>query len=290
MVLYFGVSLPAYKLAGESFGPATTNGVRFLIAACLLSLLARDRLRMSRRQGRGLLVMGATGIGLMAVLMGFGVDVGSATIASLMTGLEPIGIALAALAFVGERPNGLLALALGLGFLGTAIGAGLFTLPIGEVHVLGVVLMLGTIVTFSIYAARVKEASIGIDALAVAAVTQIGAALFAVPVSLVDLAGRGMVRGDIGANAVFGVLWLGIGSAIAYLLFCRVLADQPATVVAISLYLIPVVGVLASWVLTDERPSGRHAVGGLVILVAIWLGEGAAGAPRAQRRRVAPVR
>ena len=36
IVVFFGGSLPAYKLASESFGPATTNLVRFVLAAVML--------------------------------------------------------------------------------------------------------------------------------------------------------------------------------------------------------------------------------------------------------------
>ena len=36
IVFYFGTSLSAYKLAGDSFGPATTNLIRFIIATSVL--------------------------------------------------------------------------------------------------------------------------------------------------------------------------------------------------------------------------------------------------------------
>ncbi len=96
-------------------------------------------------------------------------------------------------------------------------------------------------------------------------------------VALSDLGGRGMIRGPLTATAAVGIIWLGVGSAIAYLLLCRALAGTSSDLVAVSLYLIPVIGVLLSWLLADEQLSARHAVGAATILLAIWFGEGLPG-------------
>ncbi|MGZ7087659.1 MAG: EamA family transporter, partial [Ilumatobacteraceae bacterium] len=92
IVLFFGGSLPAYKLASASFGPATTNLIRFLLATVILLIIARRRLATARLHFRQLFLIGMFGIGLMAVFMGIGVDRGSATIGSIVVGLEPIGV------------------------------------------------------------------------------------------------------------------------------------------------------------------------------------------------------
>ena len=127
MVTFFGGSLPAYKLASESFGPATTNLGRFLIAAIVLVLVARRRLRSARGHVRRLLLIGSFGIGLMAVFMAIGIDEGSATIGSIVVGLEPIGVALAGMALVGDKPSRNALIALVIGFSGALVASGIFT-------------------------------------------------------------------------------------------------------------------------------------------------------------------
>ena len=157
IVVFFGGSLPAYKLASESFGPATTNLIRFFLAAVMLVIIARKRLPTAREHVRHLIVVGMFGIGLMAVFMGIGVDRGSATIGSIVVGLEPIGVALAGVLLVGDTPSCRSLVALVVGFAGALVASGVFTENSGPSPVLPIILLLGTVVTFSIYTAFVRR-------------------------------------------------------------------------------------------------------------------------------------
>jgi drug/metabolite transporter (DMT)-like permease len=273
MVVFFGGSLPAYKIAGAAFGPATTNGLRFLAAAIVLTAVARLRLAGARGHWPALVGLGVYGVGLMAVMMAIGVEHSSATVASIVVGLEPVGVAVAGIALGGERPNAGVGAAIVLGLAGAVVASGAVTQPLGEVPVVGVALMLGTVATFSVYTARVRRASQGVHPLAVAAITQVGALAFALPASLYDLADGGLTRGPITARAVAAVLFLGVGSAFAYLLLCSVLAHQPASRVAVALYLIPVLGVAFSALVAGERLTGRDLAGGALVLGAVWVSE-----------------
>ena len=105
MVLYFGSSFTAYAAASDEFGFVTINVGRFLLASALLLVISRGRLG-SMRQYRGrLLLAGAYGVGLMAILMAFGVDRASPTLASLVMALESPGIAVAAAFVARDRPT-----------------------------------------------------------------------------------------------------------------------------------------------------------------------------------------
>lgn len=274
IVLFFGGSLPSYKLASESFGPATTNLIRFLLAAIMLVIIARRRLPTARGHIGRLIVIGMFGIGLMAVFMGIGVDRGSATIGSIVVGLEPIGVALAGVLLVGDPPSRRSIIALIVGFTGALIASGVFTEHSGPSPVLPIILLLGTVVTFSVYTAFVRRVGRGVDPLAVAAVTQVGALIFVIPACLFDVANGGMLRGDsISPKALGAAIFLGIGSAIAYLLLCLVLANQPSNRVAVTMFLTPVFGVIFSWLIAGEHLHLRDAVGGALVLVAVWISE-----------------
>ncbi len=275
MVIFFGGSRPGYKLAAESFGPATTNLGRFVLSAFLMVIVARKRLHTAKSQFRQLFVVGMFGIGLMAVFMGIGVDQGSATIASIVVGLEPIGVALAGVVLVGDSPSRRAVVALVIGFLGALVASGVFTERGGESTLVPIVLLLGTVVTFSVYTAMVRRARVGVDPLAVAAVTQLGALTFVVPACLFDVLNGGMVRGDsVTPKAALAVVYLGVGSAIAYLLLCLVLANQPSNRVAVSMFLTPLFGVIFSWLVVGEDLHWRTAVGGGLVLVAVAISEG----------------
>lgn len=274
MVAFFGGSLPAYKIALRSFGPATTNLGRFILAAGVLSIVGRRRISTAVHERRRLLLVGAFGIGLMALFLGAGVDKGSATIGSIVVGLEPLGVALAGVVLVGDAPTRKSVIALGVGFVGAVVASGVFSERGGPSPILPMVLLFGTVVTFSIYTAFVRRAGAGVHPLAVSALTQVGALAFVVPACLFDVWNGGMLRGtSVQTASVLAVIFLGLGSAIAYLLLCLVLASQPSSRVAVSMFLTPVLGVLASWIVVGERLHWRDASGGGLVLLALWISE-----------------
>lgn len=281
MVGFFGGSLPAYKIASRSFGPATTNLGRFVIAASVLSFAGRRQIATAVGQRRRLLIVGMFGIGLMALFLAAGVDRGSATIGSIVIGLEPLGVALAGVLLVGDRPTKASLVALMLGFCGAVVASGVVTERSGPSPILPMILLMGTVVTFSVYTAFVRKARQGVQPLAVAALTHIGALAFVIPACVFDVVNGGMFRhGPVQMKAALAVLFLGVGSAIAYLLLCSVLASQPSSRVAVSMFLTPVLGVLASWLVVGEELHLRDAVGGAIVLLALWVSE------RSGRRRV----
>ena len=281
IVVFFGGSLPSYKLASESFGPATTNLIRFLIAAVMLVVIARKRLPTARLHLRQLIVIGMFGIGLMAVFMGIGVDRGSATIGSIVVGLEPIGVALAGVLLVGDAPSRRSVVALVVGFTGALVASGVFTEHSGPSPVLPIILLLGTVVAFSVYTAYVRRVGRGVDPLAVAAITQVGALFFVIPACLFDVLNGGMLRGDsITPKAMSAAIFLGVGSAIAYLLLCLVLSNQPSNRVAVTMFLTPVFGVIFSFLIVGEHLHLRDGVGAALVLLAVWISEWAPGGAR----------
>ncbi len=299
IVLYFGCSLPAYKIAGRSFGPATTNLIRFIVATAALVIIARKHIPRDRAVRWRLVRIGMFGLGLMAVLMAIGVDEGSAIIASVVVGLEPIGVAIAGLLLAGDRLTARPTVALVIGFTGALVASGLFTERSGPSPIVPVLLLLGTVATFSVYTANVRKAATGVHPLATAAMTQVGALVFVVPACIFDLLHRndvtaelptllaplrGMVRGDIHATALIAAILIGIGSATSYLLLCLVLANQPTNRVAVALYLTPVVGVLVSWLVVDEALHWRDLMGGALVLLAVAVSETSVNPFGRQRR------
>ena len=237
----------------------------------MLMIVARRRLPSARGHVRQLIVIGMFGIGLMAVFMGIGVDRGSATIGSIVVGLEPIGVAIAGVLLVGDAPSRRSMIALVVGFTGALVASGVFTENSGPSPVLPIVLLLGTW-------SRLARRSFGVPGAGrptkVASVTQIGALMFVIPACLFDVLDGGMLRGDSVTPQAFGaVVFLGIGSGIAYLLLCLVLANQPSNRVAVTLFLTPLIGVIFAWLVVGEHLHWRDGVGGALVLLAVWISE-----------------
>jgi O-acetylserine/cysteine efflux transporter len=78
---------------------------------------------------------------------------------------------------------------------------------------------------------------------------------------------------------VAALVYLGPATGLAYGLFAWLLARVSSTTLALMLYLLPPLGVIASFLVLGEEPSARDVVGGALILLAIWV---------ARRRRADP--
>ena len=87
-------------------------------------------------------------------------------------------------------------------------------------------------------------------------------------------------------STVVGVTYLGVGAAFGHVLFAHTPAPRASSSLAVRLYLLPPLGVLASWLLLGEQPHGRDAVGAALILSAVALAE--RGRRRATAAQEAP--
>jgi O-acetylserine/cysteine efflux transporter len=276
MLGLFAVSFSAYGVAAEGMGVFTVVAVRFVLAASLLAFLARGRFPADRRLVRRHLLLGAVWMLPNVLTVMGGIALGSASLAALILGLEPVTISITALLVAGERPDGATWASLVIGFLGIVVVSGVLDTPLDGLPIIAILLLLGTVVTFSIYTVEVRRLGRGMDAMAVAALSQLGALAVALPLVLIDVARGTVVRDAFGPITVVATAYAGFGTAIAFALFSYVVARRPSARFAVSLYLIPPLGVLAAWGLVDERPHARDVVGGAIILAAVAIAERAA--------------
>ena len=271
-LVLFGSSFPAFKLATERFGVGTVVGLRFALATATLIVIFRGLPALEPRMWRRLLAIGALGLGGQAVTMIAGIDAGSSTLGALVLGLEPIGVAVAAVLVARERPTPATLLGLGLGLCGVAVVSRLFTSGVSGGG-RPVAFLLVTVVLFAAYTVSVRREAGRVDAGAVALVTSIGACIVTLPLIALDAAHGQVVQGDLDWSSVAVAVYIGVGSGIAYFLFAHVLSRLPASRFAVAMYAVPTLGVLASWAVLGERPIARDVVGGAMILAAVWVAE-----------------
>ena len=209
---------------------------------------------------RRLLLIGAGGLGGQAVAMTAGIDAGSSTLGALVLGLEPIGVAVAAVLVARERPTPATLAGLGIGLAGVAVVSGLFTSGVSGAG-RPVAFLLLTVVLFAAYTVSVRREAGRLDAGTVAVVTSIGACILTLPLIALDVAHGRAVQGELHASSVAVAVYIGVGSGIAYLLFAHVLSRLPASRFAVAMYVL------------GERPIARDVVGGAMILGAVWVAE-----------------
>jgi O-acetylserine/cysteine efflux transporter len=239
--------------------------VRFAIAAPLLALVARGRLRAALTPT--VAAAGAIGYGGVILLQNAGIERTSVSHAALIVGAVPVLVAvIAALLGRGAAGRGawlgsLLALA-GVGFVAGGGGAG--------TSVGGDLLVLVSVTGSAAFIVAQPGLLQGRDPTAVTAV-QLGAgALAALPVALLL---EGAPPAPPGAGAVVAVVALALaGTALAFSLFAWAQARVPAEFAGAFVNLEPLVGAATGAVAFHDAFGPIQVLGGAAILAGIALG------------------
>jgi drug/metabolite transporter (DMT)-like permease len=168
----------------------------------------------------------------------------------------PIWASLLALPILGERLNGVRAVALLLCVGGLAI----LTYPLlGAGVPTGVLLALGAAVSWGAGTVYLKWARLDGDPMAIT-VWQlvIGLAFVSVCVPIVE----GSLHLDASAGPLAAVIFSGIvGSGIAYFLWFDIVRRLPASTASLGVLSVPAIGVIASVVILGEQPTFTDMAG-----------------------------
>jgi O-acetylserine/cysteine efflux transporter len=291
----WGLTVPLSKLGLEWLGGGWLAVARFAIAAPLLALLARGRLRAAltpRVMGAG-----AVGYGGVILLQNAGIAHTSVSHAALIVGAVPVLVAIivAALGRSGTGPltwaGSLLALA-GVGLVAGSGGAG--------TALAGDLLVLLSVTGSAAFIVLQPGLLAGRDPAAVTAVQLAAGGVASLPFAI---AFEGAPPAPAAAGPVVAVLALALtGTALAFWLFAWAQARVPAELASAFVNLEPLVGALTGVVAFQDAFGPAQLAGGTAILAGIALGamprprrlpvdrpavaeEAAAGAAVRERRR-----
>ena len=192
----------------------------------------------------------------------------SASVSVLVWAIEPVLILLLAVWLLGERISALL-----VGASAVAVAGMVLVVydPVGSGDLMGVALTLAGVGCCAVYTVAVRRwIGTAPETAAIVATQQAYALAFAVvAVAILWLAGGAslpVASTTAWVSAVVsGVLYYGV----AYWLYLSGLRRVPASVAAVSFYLIPVFGVAASFVLLGERLGTLQLVGAAVVVAAV---------------------
>jgi len=139
---------------------------------------------------------------------------------------------------------------------------------------LGAVLMALAVLLWAFYTILAKRAS-GSDQLLVTAMSQVFGMLALLPLAAVEWARA--PHAAITGGDWMGILYLGaISSAAGYLLYNWSLRHMDASRVGNFTNLMPIVGVTVAMVFLGERMAPLQFVGGVGVLIGVWLSSSAA--------------
>lgn len=270
----WGGSFLLMKMGASEFGPFATAFLRVLLATVFLLplLLWRGQWAALRAKWRPALLVGVLSSGAPFVLFGFAVLHINTGLASIMNATTPLWAALVAWLWLHDKPTRIRLLGLAIGFAGVAALAwDSATFKAGAASPgMAVLATLAATLCYGIAASCAKKYLTGLPPLASATGSQVGAMLFLlVPAAM-----------HLPAQNPSNTAWLAIVllalfcTALAYILFFRIIAAAgPANASAVT-FLIPVFGVGYGALFLSEAVTLGMLVCGAVIVLGTALSTG----------------
>ena len=283
--LLWGTTVPLSKLALEWLPPGWLTFARFGLAAAVLLVAVRSRVRAACTPA--VLASGALGYGGSVAVQNAGIMRTSVSQAALLIAVTPVLVAIIAACWQHSvaRPVAWAGFAVSLAGVGlVAGGGGGGATGFGDALVLLSVLMVATV---TVAQGRLLE---GQNPAAITAVQFVGAALAALPVAV--CAGglpHAPAPGGAGTLAVVAVVSLAVvGTLVPFTLFAYGQHAVSAEVAGAFLNLEPLVGSLAGVVFFADPAGPRLLIGGVAILGGIVMSS-VPGLRRPGRARLAAV-
>ncbi len=274
----WGGSFLFMRYAVPDFGVVPLIWLRVAVAsACLLPLLLiKGQMGALRQRAGAVAVMGLFNSGLPFLLIAWATLSITAGLASIMNAMTPICTALIGALWLGDRLDGRRGLGLLLGLTGVALLAAdkADFRPGGSGW--AIVAMLLATLCYGFAANHTRRYLQGVPALVNATGTQLVSALVLLPLALWNWPARSPGLGPWLAALVLGVAC----SALAYLLFFRLIARVGASRAVTVTFLVPVFGTLWGALFLGEPVTAAMLAGGAVVLLGTGLATGVIGGRR----------
>ncbi|MBH9575559.1 DMT family transporter [Inhella proteolytica] len=268
----WGASFLFMRLAGPEFGALSLAFVRVAGAALfLLPLLAwRQGLGVWRGHARALLAVGFLNSALPFALYAFAALHLPAGLSSILNATTPMWGALVAWVWLAQAPGAWRSLGLLIGFAGVVWLAAERTGLNLDASLGAVLACLLATLNYALGAVATKRWLPGVPPLAVAAGSQLAAALWLLPFGLWAWPAQGPSLAAWGHLAALALLCTGV----AYILYFRLMARVGPTQAITVTFLIPVFAVLWGALFLAEALTLGMLGGGLLVLAGTALALG----------------
>ncbi|MBE0624196.1 MAG: DMT family transporter [Burkholderiales bacterium] len=272
----WGGSFLFMRIGAPQFGAIPMAGLRTGIAALVLVgvMLWRGKIRELGIAPWRLFTTGLVSSAIPFVCFGFAALSLKAGFSAILNATAPFWGALVAFAWLGDRLTKLRVAGLAVGFAGVVVLVwGKLSFGSGGAGPAIIAVLLATL-CYGIAVNYAKRYLAGIGSLASATGSQIGAAVAMAPLLL---ASWPAVMPDL--TAWLAVIAMAVlCTAIAYLLYFRLILRVGATRTIAVTFLIPIFGMFWGWIFLAEAVTWNMAAGTVVILLGTALTTGLIGA------------
>lgn len=270
--IFWGLNFAATKFAAASIPPLVIMALRFSGGAVLLLLAVRllePGSRLARKDLIPMAALGCFGVGTAQTGFTFGVSMTRAASTGLIFATAPVWGLLLGAVLGYERPTrrGVLGLALSVSGVAMVVSAGLGE---GGDSLLGDLFVLIAAVCVGAYTVLSMPLLERHTPLAVAAYPVVFGAPFLLVLSSPQIVG--LEWGSVGAGSWAAVLYSAVfATAFAFAGWQRGISRIGANRVLVYQYLITLVGVTSGMVFFGETLNASKIVGGVIIVVGVYL-------------------
>jgi drug/metabolite transporter (DMT)-like permease len=274
-MVIWGSTFVVTKGINDQVQPFTLAFVRVTIGAlvllgCALVRQARGgaHSRWSALPWGTMVTMALVGVVVYYAVFNYSLVYTSAAQGALVQSCIPAMTALVAVVWLREQASALRWTGIALSMAGVLIVFSGSAAQSGSASLLGNVLMFVSAVLWGVYTSMAKRVA-NYDAIQVTAGIIGAGAVMLLPLAGFEIAAEGMPQVDLGGW--LGMAYLGAGaSGVGYMMYSAALKHVDASEAGVYTNLIPIVGVITGVMLGDPL-SLRAIVGGIVVLVGVWL-------------------
>jgi drug/metabolite transporter (DMT)-like permease len=270
LTLIWGLNWPVMKIGVADFPAFTFRAVTMAGGLVVFALVARVQghsLRVARRHWRELAKLSTTNMAAWYALSIIGIKLLASGRAAILGYTLPVWVALIGFLLYGERQGARLALAL----VAAAVGVGLLLaheLQAIAGSPLGTLSMLGAAAVWALGTHQLRRRVQPTPLVVLSFWMMAGAMALCALLSLVFERGQ-WVRWPNAAEWGSIAFNIFLAYGVAQLLWFRLASALPPVVSALSVMMIPVVGVVAGSLMLGERPGWSDLAALVAILVAI---------------------
>lgn len=281
----WGGSFAFMRIAVAGLGPMwlATSRVTLAFLALFALALARGDVPALRERWRDYLVIGILNTALPFSLFSYSAQYIAASTASILNATSPFFATIIAALWLGDRVTPAKVAGMTLGIVGVALLVGWQPEPLSAERLIALSACLVGALCYGIASVYAKVRLAGLPSFATALYSQLAAMIVLVP-ALPFVLQPVTVTPLIAAN----VLALAVAStAVAYLLYFKLIANIGAARALTVTFLIPLFGVLWGFLFLDERIGANTLAACALIVCGTWLA--VRQLPRIQPARVADL-
>lgn len=260
----WGGSFVFMRVAVPALGPIPLAFVRVALASLVLLALAFAQRRVPdfRTRWREFAVVGVVNSALPFVLFSYAAQHVTASAGAILNATSPFFGAIAAAIWLNESLTWRKVAGMALGLAGVVVLVGWHPDTITSETALAIAACLAAALCYGLGGTYAKRKLSGVPSFAIACASQLAAA-----VALAPALPFTTVPGPLSALVVANVIALAVAStAIAYLIYFKLIADiGPARALTVT-FLIPLFGVLWGFLFLDEALTLNMLTGGALIV------------------------